>query len=121
MSNEDSGDALARALQGFQTKVNQHPRLRTLLKGWDRDVRVECDDVDVRHQLHFRNTLLHAIELDAGDDDVAITMRASHALLVDVFEGRSNPAKMFLDGDLQVFAIDKDQVKLDAVSLLLWD
>jgi len=121
MSNVESREAMVRALSRFQAKVNEHPRLRTLLKGWDRDVRVECDDIDLRHGVRFRDTLIQDIAEDDGDADVPITMRASHAVLIDVFEGRRNPATLFLDGELQVFASDKDQTKLDAISLLLWD
>jgi hypothetical protein len=121
MSTSDHRETLTRALSRFRAKVNEHPRLRTLLKGWDRDIVIECDDVDVSEALHVRGSLVSDLSASAADADVTITMRADHSVLVDVFEGRRSPANLFLDGDLQVFASDKDQVKLDAISLLLWD
>ena len=121
MPTSEPRETLTRALSQFQAKVNQHPRLRTLLQGWERDIEIECDDVDVAERLRIRGSLIRDVSDAAPDADVTITMRASHSVLVDVFEGRRSPAKLFLDGDLQVFASDKDQVKLDAISLLLWD
>jgi hypothetical protein len=121
MSTSDPRDVLTRALWLFQAKVNEHPRLRTLLKEWDRDIAIECDDVELTQWLRVRGSLVRDVSGTAPDGGVTITMRASHAVLVDVFEGRRSPAQLFLDGDLQVFASDKDQVKLDAISLLLWD
>jgi hypothetical protein len=121
MSNTDHRETLTRALSLFQAKVNQHPRLRTLLQGWDRDIVIECDDVDVSDALHVRGSLVANVSDATPEADVTITMRGSHSVLVDVFEGRRSPATLFLDGDLQVFASDKDQVKLDAIALLLWD
>jgi hypothetical protein len=121
MSTTDHRETLTRALSLFQAKVNQHPRLRTLLQGWDRDLVIECDDVELSQALHVRGSLISDASDATPHADVTITMRASHPVLVDVFEGRRSPAKLFLDGDLQVFASDKDQVKLDAISLLLWD
>ncbi len=51
----------------------------------------------------------------------AIKMKGSQRTLTDIFRGDLNPASEFLDGRLQVTASDKDQVKLDAITLLLWD
>jgi hypothetical protein len=37
-----------------------------------------------------------------------------------VFTGALNPVRANLDGELAVFASDRDNVKLDAVCMVLW-
>jgi putative sterol carrier protein len=121
MNDKEAREVLVGSLLSFRSKVNEHPRLRILLKGWDRSIRIDCDNAAARYRVQFKDTCVQEVVEDSSDAEVDITLRAPHATLLDVFEGRSNPATLFLNGELQVFATEKDQVKLDAISLLLWD
>jgi len=114
-------DSLDHSLNSFQKLVNDHPRLRSLLKGWDKDILVESTDTNETYRLTFADTKLVQIESPAREEEADITVRAEARLLNDVFTGISNPATLFLEGTLQVFASDKDQIKLDAIALVLWD
>ena len=114
--------SLSSSLLCFQRLVNGHTRLRSLLRGWDRGVLVESTDTSECYRLTFVDTKLVEIEANAGTEvDADITVRGEQRLLNDVFTGIRNPATLFLEGAIQVFANDKDQVKLDAIALVIWD
>jgi len=112
---------LADSLQSFRELIKAHPRMKTLLKGWDRTVLVQSEDTAETFTLEFRDCHLVDIRDVAPAGDAGITIKASQRVLADIFTGALNPASEFLDGRLQVFASDSDQVKLDAITLVLWD
>lgn len=115
--------SLAQALGVFRDKVNAQPRIKTLLKGWNRLVHVQPAerDQDVAYTLRFTNCEITEIlpgRVDEGGE--TIHLRASEATLREAFLGRRNPATLFLEGELEVFASDRDQTKLDAIALIIW-
>jgi vacuolar-type H+-ATPase subunit B/Vma2 len=114
-------NAVEAALATFRDLVNDHPRMKTLLKSWDRTAVVEVEDTGDVFTVEFRGCQI--VDLQPGNvatTDEPIILKASERILVDIFTGVLNPASEFLDGRLQVFASDRDQVKLDAISLVLW-
>ncbi|MBA2676734.1 hypothetical protein [Ramlibacter sp.] len=109
----------------FKDKANTHPRIASLIKGWEPTIVVEATDSGTKRYLPVRACRIASV--DTGDDTEdgapaghVVHLRAAEAVLAAVFDGRSNPADAFLEGDLEIFASDKDQVKLDAISLVLW-
>lgn len=110
---------LDESLEIFCGRVNSHPRMRTLLASWDRDIEVSPTDSDELLRMRCRDSLLSVVPPSGSEAE--IVMRADKEMLTSIFVGGSNPAMLFLYGDLQVFASDKDQVKLDAIALILWD
>ncbi len=108
----------------FKDKANSHPRIASLIKGWEPTIVVEATDSGTKRYLPVRGCRIESVDTnDTGDGAPAghvVHLRAAEAVLAAVFDGRSNPADAFLEGDLEIFASDKDQVKLDAISLVLW-
>lgn len=114
-------DDLHSALLHFQSLVNANSRVQQLLESWERLVSVEGEDSDERYSVLFDHGEITTVRPPTPADEPDITLRAQSALLCEVFTGAKNPATEFLDGTLQVLASDRDQVKLDAISLLIWD
>lgn len=105
----------------FKDKANTHPRIASLIKGWEPTIVVEAADSGIKRYLPVRGGRIASVDADDGaPSDHVVHLRAAEAVLAAVFDGRSNPADAFLEGDLEIFASDKDQVKLDAISLVLW-
>jgi hypothetical protein len=113
--------SLRSCLEDFRQKVNQHPRLRTLLKSWDRVIVVEGTDTGSRLSMPFSDSRITSVQDGEPPAGTAIRIRAPEPLLIQVFSGAVNPTTAFLQGELQVFADDRDQVKLDAITLVLWE
>jgi hypothetical protein len=113
-------ESLESVLREFGDKVNAHPRLRRMLAGWDRDTLVRAVDTGATFLMKFADSRVTEI-VAAPEQSTDVDIRADEAVLRDVFSGRENPAQLFLDGTLQVYASDRDQVKLDAITMVLWD
>ncbi|MCL8268332.1 SCP2 sterol-binding domain-containing protein [Leptospira weilii] len=105
----------------FQEKVNENPRMKTLLKNWNPIILVESNDLNDKYFLTIRDTKIVDIQNNYSEDiNHLIHLRANSENIVSVFSGKLNPANAFLNGTLEVFAQEKDQIKLDAISLVLW-
>ena len=103
----------------FAEKVNGTRRMESLLKGWDRCISVKSTDTGVSCHIQVKDRRLSLVR--SGDDALeSVEVEGKEDLLKDVFRGIKNPAKESLDGNLSVFGSDKDQMKLDAIALVLW-
>lgn len=108
-------------LTQFKDKANGHPRIASLIKGWEPTIVVEASDSGTKRYLPVRACRIESVDADdTAPSEHVVHLRANEAVLAAVFDGRSNPADAFLEGELEIFASDKDQVKLDAISLVLW-
>jgi len=119
MQNASTG--LNDALISFQQKVNENPRIKTLIKDWEPVITLESTDTAEKTHLVIQGCQLTEIvtEGERAKQHV-LHLKATKDKLIAIFSGQSNPAEAFLQGDLEIFASDKDQVKLDAISLLVW-
>ncbi|MEW5754899.1 MAG: hypothetical protein AB1810_01215 [Pseudomonadota bacterium] len=111
---------IEQTLKTFQDKVNAHAALRSLLKGWEPTIIVEPTDSPRVFSLPVRNQKIDAVWDRRHADRHEILVRGTGQLLNAVFSGKTNPARAHLDGELAVFGTERDQVKLDAISLVLW-
>jgi hypothetical protein len=122
MSVTSNAEPSVRAcLESFRTLVNGHARVRKLIKGWEPVVFVEPTDLDERYYLHVRSSEITQITASCDSEpEHLVHVRGPTRELTAVFSGRKSAARAVLDADLEVFAIDRDQVKLDAISMILW-
>lgn len=112
--------SLLQALEHFKNQTNGHPRMASLIKGWEPTIVVEASDSGTTRYLPVRACRIETVLSECREGTHLVHLRANEDVLTAVFEGRTNPASVFLDGTLEIFANDKDHVKLDAISLVLW-
>lgn len=103
----------------FVEDVNGNGRVRKLMAGWNPSIVVTSTDTGTTVTVEVRDMVTRMIE-ERREAEHLIEVQAEEKVLVDVFTGKSNPSYEVLDGNLQVFGSDKDQVKLDAITLILW-
>lgn len=121
MSSESSDGTLFEVLQTFQGQVNGNKRVQKLLKGWEPIILVESTDAPDIFHMHVSASQITKIEPAVEREiDHLVHLRAKRSDLIAIFSGQRNPARAFLDADLECFASDKDQVKLDAIALIIW-
>lgn len=120
MSADSTGSALPETLNEFRVKANDHPRVRGLLNGWQPVIVIEAVDTGNTWYMPVRDCQVSAVERRFEHASHVVHLRATGDILTSIFKGASNPAEAFLNGELEIFASDKDQVKLDAISLVLW-
>lgn len=110
---------LVRTLTAFAARANANPSLGKLVAGWDRSIVIEATDTGEAHALPVRGRRIGAVTAPGGGDTV-VHLRGKAALLTDVFSGCISPVDAAIDGTLSVFGSDTDQIKLDAIALVLW-
>lgn len=112
--------SLDSTLAAFADRANSHPSLPKLLAGWDRNLVIEATDTGEVVSLPVRGARVGAPVSSSLADGEAVQLQASSALLVDIFSGTTSPVDAALEGLLAVFGSDTDQIKLDAIALVLW-
>lgn len=90
------------------------------MRGWEPVIMIEVLNTGWKQYLPVRDCRITGIRSNFEDATHVVQLRSSEETLIAIFDGRFNPAEAFLNGELEIFATDNDQVKLDAISLLLW-
>jgi hypothetical protein len=119
---EAATHSLSDCLAHFCNSVNLNPIIPPLIKGWEPNIIISCEDSDEAFTLYVRNCKAESIR--PGQDQShthVVEISARQEVLCGIFSGRQNAASKFLEGELAIFGSDKDQVKLDAIALLVWD
>jgi hypothetical protein len=111
---------LQQTLLAFQKKANEHPRIESLIRDWSPVIIVESTDTDARYFMPVSAGKIVECTASEHASNHTVHLRATESQLTAIFCGESNPAESFLNGELEIYATDKDQVKLDAISLVLW-
>ena len=113
-------DSLKQCLLDFIEKVNSHARMESLLKGWEPTIVIDATDASAAYSLVVRRSqVVHLVE-GTVEADHCVQLQADAEVLMKIFSGQLNPARAHMDGQLAAFGSDRDQVKLDAISLILW-
>src|SRR5882762_567436 len=115
-----AAQTLAECLRAFVQSANAHPRVGKLLKGWEPLLSIEATDDGQRFNLRVHDARLDEVALSEVESGNSILVRGSTEVLCEVFSGTLNPARAYLEGTLEVFGSDRDHIKLDAISLVLW-
>jgi len=109
------------ALQRFRLKANASDRVRRITAVWHPSLFVECLDTGARYRLSIDDGLIAPIDrTDSEPGDSALLIRGDSAVLAAVFAGTRHPLHAYNDGELEVYGSQGDQVKLDAISLVIW-
>lgn len=112
---------LFKSLSYFQQRANANVAVRRIAASWSQRLVVECRDSGVAYELDVRDGQLSDVRPRASqDDESGLLIRGEERLLSQVFAGTVHPIRAYNDGDLEVYGEQRDQVKLDAISLAIW-
>ena len=115
--------SLLASLHDFQNRFNSDGRVKKLIKGWNRFLKVDGTDTGEIYTCTIQDLAINKVEpgCPVGDDDEdLITLQAAQEVLVRIFTGKYNPAHALIDGALAVFSGDRDKVKLEAIAMIVW-
>lgn len=112
-------ETLVNTLNTFVEKVNANLTLKKILKGWSKLLVVKTKDPEAVVTLKVeKGTVVNVKYEDTSNAD--ITLSANADVVNDIFTGKANPSRLYLDGTLKVFASQKDQMVLDAIVDIVW-
>ncbi len=115
--------SLLASLHDFENRFNNDQRVKKLIKGWNRYLKVDSNDTGEIYTLTISDLAVTKIEpgCPVGDDDEdVIALQASQETLVRIFTGKYNPSHALIDGALAVFSGERDKVKLEAIAMIIW-
>jgi putative sterol carrier protein len=108
-------------LDSFRAEANACAQLAPILKGWNPVFHLESRDDGAVFSLTVRDGKVQELTEGRLQAERPISLVADTATLRKLFTGGLNPVEAHSNGDLEVYGDVKDQVKLDAVVLVLWD
>ncbi len=113
---------LATLFEEFSQRLNGSARLRPILMRWKPIFHIESRDTAEIFQIHIEDGLVQRIvRLATEPEDDGLLLRADQSVLQQVFSGQLSPLAAYTDGLLEVYGPQKDQIKLDAIALVLWE
>jgi putative sterol carrier protein len=114
-----TAETLISTLNTFVEKVNANLTLKKILKGWSKLVVIKTKDPDTEATLKVeKGTVIDMKFEDTPTADIILSANAD--VINDIFTGKANPSRLYLDGTLKVFASQKDQMVLDAIVDIVW-
>ena len=112
-------ETLINTLNTFVKKVNENMTLKKILKGWSKLMVVKTKDPETVATLKIEKGSVVDVKLE-DTPNADITLSANADVINDIFIGKANPSRLYLDGTLKVFASQKDQMVLDSIVDIVW-
>lgn len=109
-------------LHAFRDQVNADPEVQRVVRDWTTRLLLEESDSGRHYRIGIeRGRIADVQRLDGPDDDEApLRIVAPAAVMRGVFEGRVSGIRANNDGLLAVYGSMDDQVRMDAIALILW-
>jgi putative sterol carrier protein len=104
-------------LRAFAERVNADERLRKMLAGWERLVRLEASDQPLAAAFRVSQGRVEVVPPEGEPD---IVLRSDAGTLVGMFAGTLSPTEPYLDGTLTILGSQEDVLRLDLLSLMIW-
>jgi hypothetical protein len=109
-------------LEQFKSDVNGNAQIQRIVKGWNTDVALTT-----RHGGHAWRLCINGGKIEqiaaghgAAFDDCPMRIVGDSSVMRGLFEGKINGIRANNDGLLEIYGPMSDQVKLDAIALILW-
>jgi len=113
-------DELERVLHAFSERYNNNEKLQKMLRKWSVDLLVWCKDTDNGFLINVNNGRVVSIMRTEDSTTGRVKVVGESAILMEIFNGLKNPSHLYLDGIIEVYGPERDQIILDAIVEELW-
>jgi hypothetical protein len=117
---QDKINELRSVIQKFVADVNGNDKVYRLIRKWSSDVNVWAKDFGVGFILTVREGRVSAVKEAGSVDDGKVKVVGQSDTLIRMFRGQEKIARLYLDGMVETYGSERDQIVLDAVARLLW-
>jgi len=112
-----SPEELAEAYAQWRRRSNDNPRLRKMVRGWDRVIHFTTTDSADAFTMEVRDQLLSELAVGhVGRPDVIVT--GSSEDFCDMFWGDLNPSEKYMSGEITLAGSQQDVMRIDAISMV---
>jgi invasion protein IalB len=111
---------LKEVLYDFVNNVNKNEKVQKLIRKWSTTLLFWGKDINKGFILQIQDGKITSIKEVFSMDEGKVKVITDKDTLVKMFEGKENIAHLYLDGVVETYGSEKDQIVLDAVARLLW-
>ncbi|MGC8672606.1 MAG: SCP2 sterol-binding domain-containing protein [Thermoplasmata archaeon] len=111
---------LKEVLYDFVNNVNKNEKVQKLIKKWSTTLLFWGKDINKGFILQIQDGKIISIKEVYDENEGKVKVITEKDTLVKMFEGKENIAHLYLDGVVETYGSEKDQIVLDAVARLLW-
>lgn len=111
---------LKSTLERFVSDVNSNEKVQRLIKKWSSTVNFWARDQGFGFVLEVVEGRVVRIQEAKSVDDGKVKVVADYETLLKMFQGKENIAHLYLEGVVETYGSERDQIVLDAVARLLW-
>ena len=116
----DKEEELRKVLLEFTEKVNQNEKVQKLIRKWSTSVLMWSKDLNTGFVLQVAYGKITEMKKADNIDEGNVRVVSGTETLLDMFRGKENIVHLYMDGVVETFGSEKDQIVLDAVAKILW-
>ncbi|MCL4329179.1 MAG: hypothetical protein M1151_01090 [Candidatus Thermoplasmatota archaeon] len=121
MGSREKTRTLRETLEAFSRDTNSNEKVQKLIRKWSTTVLIWPEDLDSGFLLKVENGKIHQIIESTTREDGKVKVIGKSDVITNMFKGKENLAHLYMDGVVQTYGSEKDQIVLDAVARLLWN
>lgn len=110
-------DEIAEAYADWREHCNANPRLRRMLRGWDRVVHLSASDTGDAFTVTVTDTMIGEL-VDGAQGPADLVVTATSEDFADLFWGDLNPSEKYMSGEIVLRGAPDDVMRLDAMSMV---
>lgn len=113
-------EELEKIISRFSEDSNGNEKVQKLIKRWSSSVLVWPEDLGKGFLLTVENGIISRIERTEQKDSGKVKIVGQNTILSNMFQGKENLAHLYMDGVIQTYGSERDQIVLDAIARILW-
>ena len=111
---------LQQSMAAFAQRANANPHVCKLTEALQTQLHVEVLEAGDCYRLPVVAGAITGVDRVPVPTHETLLLRGRAPVLEAIFDGRMHPLVAFNRGELEVYGPQPDQIRLDAISLLIW-
>ena len=112
-----TAEELCEAFADWRARSNDNPRLKKMVKGWDRVVHFSTTDTGEGFTMRVGDQRLSELVVGyEGQPDIIVTGTSED--FCDMFWGDLNPSEKYMAGEITLAGSQQDVMRIDAISMV---
>ena len=111
---------LREIIERFITNVNSNEKVQKLIRKWSSVVNIWGRDINAGFVLNVKDGQITDMRNAESIDDGKVKVIGESDTLVRMFTGKEKIVHLYLDGVVETYGSERDQIVLDAIARLLW-
>ncbi len=120
MNGDEREDRLIALLNDFIMRINTNDKVQRLIRKWNTEILFWGRDIGYGFIINVHDGMANFNGISNNQDEGKVKVVADRSTLESMFLGKENIAHLYLDGVVETYGSEKDQIIMDAIARLLW-